>query len=454
MRMRSPILHRIPGLPSQRRFYGSTAQYKGLSGPVGSGKTYALCHEALRAACRNPGCTGLVGGPTYPHLHDVTIPTLVGILEELRMPFRLWEGGRPRIYLERQGVLIIFRSLENPDRLRGLNLAWFGIDELTYCKAEAWKVLCQRIRHPKAKSLEGFAVWTPKGFDWVYQNFISPKRKLPGYEAVIAGPMENIAVLEVHPEYYTSLKAQYDELFYRQEVLGEYLNIFAGACYHAFDEQRGAQKRTQFEPNLNGLAWALDFNIDPMASLICQHKGPRRIDVLDEITLSAGTAERMCEAFVAKAQPYLHTWRAARGGFPLPVKLYGDASGHARSLVGKTTYAVIEQYFRDIARDFKLEMNPNISNPPVIDRVGSVNAMLYNARGEVGCFIDPSCKELITDLLEVCWCKDNQHEIDKKRDRQRTHWSDALGYLIFRDFKPEAFRRQINPVNGCPYYTS
>lgn len=266
--------------------------------------------------------------------------------------------------------------------------------------------------------------------------------------------MENIAVLEVHPEYYTSLKAQYDELFYRQEVLGEYLNIFAGACYHAFDEQRGAQKRTQFEPNLNGLAWALDFNIDPMASLICQHKGPRRIDVLDEITLSAGTAERMCEAFVAKAQPYLHTWRAARGGFPLPVKLYGDASGHARSLVGKTTYAVIEQYFRDIARDFKLEMNPNIFNPPVIDRVGSVNAMLYNARGEVGCFIDPSCKELITDLLEVCWCKDNQHEIDKKRDRQRTHWSDALGYLIFRDFKPEAFRRQINPVNGCPYYTS
>jgi hypothetical protein len=150
--MRSPILHRIPGLPSQRRFYGSTAQYKGLSGPVGSGKTYALCHEALRAACRNPGCAGLVGGPTYPHLHDVTIPTLVGILEELPMPFRLWEGGRPRIYLERQGVLIIFRSLENPDRLRGLNLAWFGIDELTYCKAEAWKVLCQQ--HPASESQE------------------------------------------------------------------------------------------------------------------------------------------------------------------------------------------------------------------------------------------------------------------------------------------------------------
>jgi hypothetical protein len=448
------VEHEIKCLPSQKRFYRTTAKYKGFSGPVGSGKTYALCCEALAAAIRNPGCPGFIGGPTYPHLYDVTIPTMVGILEELHIPFRIWEGGRPRIYLERPRVLIIFRSLENPDRLRGLNLAWFGIDELSYCRAEAWRVLCQRIRHPQAKSLEGFAVWTPKGFDWVYQHFISPKRRLPGYEAILAGPMENIAVLDIHPEYYESLKAQYDDLFYRQEVLGEYLNIFAGACYHAFDEKRCAEKRTQFEPNLNGLAWALDFNIDPMASLICQVKGPRRVDVLNEITLSVGTAERMCEAFVATAQPYLRDWRAARGGYPLPVKLYGDASGHARSLVGKTTYAVIEQYFRDVARDFKLELNPNISNPPVVDRVGSVNAMLYNARGEVGCFIDPSCKELITDMFEVSWCKDNQHEIDKKRDRKRTHWSDALGYLLFRDFKPDAFRREINPVEGRQFYAA
>jgi hypothetical protein len=117
-----PIRHMVPGLPSQLRFYGSAARSKGFSGPVGSGKTHALCHEALRAACRNPGCPGLIGGPTFPHLHDVTIPTMVGILEQLRMPYRIWGGGRPRIYLPRQEVLIIFRSLENPDRLRGLNL--------------------------------------------------------------------------------------------------------------------------------------------------------------------------------------------------------------------------------------------------------------------------------------------------------------------------------------------
>ena len=144
------IHHSVLGLPSQRRFYDSTARFKGFSGPVGSGKTYALCHEALRAACRNPECTGLIGAPTYRHLKDVTIPIMVTILEELNIPFQSREGAQPSMHLERQRAQIIFRSLEKPNRLRGLNLAWFGIDELTYCRAEAWQVLCQT--HPGSES--------------------------------------------------------------------------------------------------------------------------------------------------------------------------------------------------------------------------------------------------------------------------------------------------------------
>ena len=34
-------------------------------------------------------------------------------------------------------------------------------------------------------------------------------------------------------------------------------------------------------------------------------------------------------------------------------------------------------------------MYANVANPPMVDRVASVNAMLWNARGEVGCFINP-----------------------------------------------------------------
>src|SRR5881409_1321989 len=53
-------------LPSQRKFHDSDARFKGFSGPIGSGKSQALCQEAIRLAYVNPGRTGLVGAPTYP----------------------------------------------------------------------------------------------------------------------------------------------------------------------------------------------------------------------------------------------------------------------------------------------------------------------------------------------------------------------------------------------------
>jgi hypothetical protein len=44
-------------------FYDSSARYSGLSGPVGSGKTFALVYKALQMAAAKPGRTGLLGAP-------------------------------------------------------------------------------------------------------------------------------------------------------------------------------------------------------------------------------------------------------------------------------------------------------------------------------------------------------------------------------------------------------
>jgi hypothetical protein len=52
-------------LPSQRRFHDLECRFKGFSGPIGSGKSQALCHEAIRLTYQNPGRMGLLGAPTY-----------------------------------------------------------------------------------------------------------------------------------------------------------------------------------------------------------------------------------------------------------------------------------------------------------------------------------------------------------------------------------------------------
>ena len=134
----------------------------------------------------------------------------------------------------------MLRSVDDFDRLRGTNLAWFGLDELTYTQEGAWLRLEGRLRDPKATRLCGFAVWTPKGFDWVYRKFIS--EPVAGYEAIQAQPFENRFLLDRVPDFYDRLKASYDENFFRQEVLGDYLNVQAGLVYPAFRREQNVRE--------------------------------------------------------------------------------------------------------------------------------------------------------------------------------------------------------------------
>jgi hypothetical protein len=71
-------------LPSQLAFHRSELAFKGFSGPVGSGKSAALCYEAIRQATTNPGCTGLLAAPTYGMLHDTTQAMLLSMMDRER----------------------------------------------------------------------------------------------------------------------------------------------------------------------------------------------------------------------------------------------------------------------------------------------------------------------------------------------------------------------------------
>src|SRR3954471_13849850 len=85
-----PIEYRA--LPSQKRFHESTARFKGFSGPIGSGKSQALCQEAIRLSYMNAGRLGLMGAPTYPMLRDATQAALLAVLDANAIPYDLNKG--------------------------------------------------------------------------------------------------------------------------------------------------------------------------------------------------------------------------------------------------------------------------------------------------------------------------------------------------------------------------
>lgn len=426
-------------LPSQARFHLLDQRFRGFSGPVGSGKTAAFAQQALRLAYTNGGCLGLIGAATYRMLADVTRRAFLEVLEYNAIP-HAFEKAANSVRLHEPGAEIIFRSLDQPERLVGTNLAWFGCDELTYSKEDSWRRLEARLREPKATELCGFAVWTPKGFDWVYNRFVGPER-VTGYQAIFAKPGENKFL---PADFYDRLQASYDDRFYRQEVLGEYLSQFVGQVYYTFD--RAASLRSlEFDPEWP-LCWALDFNIDPMCSVLAQVKdvttrdealrGQRNIEihVFDELVLPDARTETACKALWDR----IERARLCERGLKT-VHVYGDASGAARRTSSlRSDWQIVKDFFR---KDTPLQAQFHIppANPPVRERTTEVCSALRAADGARRLFVDPRCKELILDLEQVHWKRDaagNPLPEIAKTDPKRTHASDALGYLVWKERKP------------------
>jgi hypothetical protein len=65
-----------------------------------------------------------------------------------------------------------------------------------------------------------------------------------------------------------------------------------------------------------------------------------------------------------------------------------------------------------------------------------VNSKLKTAAGEASLFISSKCAELIQDFEQVVY-EENSRDVDKGKDKRRTHLSDALGYLVWEEFKPQ-----------------
>ena len=189
--------------------------------------------------------------------------------------------------------------------------------------------------------------------------------------------------------------------------------------YYGFEREKNVTELSV--DRTKALLWALDFNVDPMCSVIAQ-AGSDGVRVLDEIVLSRATTQQACEEF--------------QNRFPehsAGVRVYADASGARMQTTGTSDLAVVKKFFRS-GEYGTVEYRIPRSNPAVRDRVMVMNAGLQSSEGEARLVIDARCKELIKDLEQVVY-KENTLVIDKDRDPRRTHLSDALGYLVWQELR-------------------
>ena len=420
--------HELILLPTQKRFFLASQKFPCYSGGFGSGKSRILCEKALKAAQINQGCPLMLVAPSYKMLHNPLWVTLEELLEERKI---LYKRQMTLNIVSLPYNDIYLRSGDDYNSLRGPTLSFFGIDEAAMVSEMVWRVCVGRLRHPKAKNLQGAIATTPEGIgSWIYDEFVEKNR--PQYKLFQASTHENIFL---PPDYVESLIGDYSDALAQSYIYGEFTNIGSSRAYHEFGEHN--VKPLEYNRHAP-ICLNCDFNVAPMVWEIKQFYGGR-LHYLDEILISDNAST---EGAIEKFVDIYHSM--VKNGGVGEVEIYGDSSGKHRKTTGDSDYIVIGEYLKSKNIPFIGRVPPG--NPPVKDRLNSINSLLKNRGDETRMFVDPRCEMLIKDLRMVNLTKHG--DIDKRR-QSLTHASDAAGYGVMgtMPIKQRSVRKQVINMN-------
>lgn len=397
-------------------------------GGIRSGKTRCGAEKFAYLAWKNRGSVLGVYSPTYRMLEDSTKSTFLEVLNNKGISYIHQKSDNSIVLFG--DTKIIFRSLEKPDRLRGPTLAAAWMDEVGQMKTrEGYDIVYGRVSDPDAVEPCMLITTTPDGLGWLYNVVVEEaiKNKVRLYHARTD---QNTALEE---NYVERLKGVYDSRFAKQELEGEFINVFVGQAYWNFSREANVipEGRIPYDKHLP-LVLAFDLNIDPMCWNIGQKhtKGSEYFDVFfDEIHMRTASTEEAAREFVRR-------YKGHKGG----VLVHGDATArHGQTVTSRTDYEVICEIIGDALPG--VEMRVGRGNPQVTDRILAVNARLKDAKGARKLFlVKEKCPETIKDFEQVAF-KPGTRDLAKS-DGERTHHTDAIGYYINREYPIRKIKRR------------
>jgi hypothetical protein len=172
----------------QEEFINDTHKYAAFIGGRGSGKSEAGAIKLLRFVTQYPGSLTMVVAPTFRTLWDSTLRSIQKVFPP--QIFKLYEHKKS-IMLE-NGAEILLRSADDPDSLRGANLAGAWCDEAGQMKPDAWRILVPCLRQSGGYPLTIWVTGTPRGFNWLYQEFaVRAEEKHPDYWMKVVSARKN-----------------------------------------------------------------------------------------------------------------------------------------------------------------------------------------------------------------------------------------------------------------------
>ena len=317
------------------------------------------------------------------------------------------------------GSTIFLRSADVPDRIRGIGIDACVIDEAADIPKleDTW----QAVIRPTLSDREGSAmiISSPKGKGFLYDLFHNAKYtdewKCWQFTTEQGGLVSK-AELE-------QARKDLDERTYKQEYQAEFVD-FAGAIYYAFGDHNICQQAVPLSQHTPiHIGW--DFNISPQCVVIA-YKTMTGIHIFDEIEIYGSDTQEMCNEIRQRYpdQRYI---------------AYPDASGARR----QTSSGGLSDHI--IIKNAGFQLVSGSKNPPVKDRIASVNSVLKADNCRLT--IDPKCSKIINGLRKHVY-KEGTRQPEKDGATDYSHFNDCLGYLIYANYpvKPE-YKQTFNKIS-------
>lgn len=376
---------RIELYPEQANFFLCDEQYTSFIAGIGSGKTFVGSLKAIYEA--RPKTLGLIAAPTYGMLRDSTLRTFKELAGDGLVDFKSTEMTA---YM-RGGGEILFRSADDPEKLRGPNLNWAWIDEGGLTHKDTWRILIGRLR-ADGKFGKCWTTSTPKGKrNWLYDEAKNMK-------IFRATTLDNPFTSE---EWKQSLLSAYTGAFLQQEVYGDFVS-FEGLIYPMFDASRHVKKVDTTHWDSIGLG-------------------------IDDGYTNPAVILKIYESYDGDYHIKEEWYQRGRLQEEIVNNVVRMADSHRVEIGMDSSAASLRAAIKDRGLDAKGETEKVLTG---IKRIQELFA-----HDKIS--IDPSCVNLINELESYAW-KDNKDEPVKEFD----HAADALRYYINRRRKPELIAEQ------------
>ena len=391
-----------------QRFHDSEAFYRGVKGPVGSGKSTAMCFEIMiKAGEQSPNKDGVrktrwaIIRNTYRELEDTTLKTWLHCFPEDKYGRFNQQHMTHHIKGPTTDIEVMFRALDRPDdikKLLSLELTGGWINEAREVPKGVVDALGDRVGRYPAED-DGGPTWhgvimdtnapdddhwwyrlaeeeTPE--DWAFWN--QPGGLIETSDGVFEDnpDAENIANLPERngKSYYQTRKGGKTDAYIRVYYCNQYGFVQEGKPVYPeyFDHAHCFKENIEVDPNATVYV-GIDFGLTP-AAVFGQRTINGRWVWIDELVTEDMGASRFAEILGQKIRSEYRDCK---------FEIYGDPAGDQRAQTDETTPF-------QILRAKGVDAYPAPSNDAVLRHEAVAVPLGRLIDGHPGLLVSPKCK--------------------------------------------------------------